>query len=141
MTGQADTAPADIDKGAEIFGDHLGSWIAAGWAYFVNGDTATARARFDKALALDDTFAETHGSLAVLDVLSGDLVEARRKSEIALRLDRRCYSAALAKSLLAASGGDHQTAKRIFEMAANTPIDGSNRTIGQALAKMGMGLN
>jgi tetratricopeptide (TPR) repeat protein len=140
MTGQAETAPRDIDKGAEIFGDHLGSWIAAGWAYFVNGDTATARTRFETALAIDDSFAETHGSLAVLDILSGNLDEARRRSEVALRLDRKCYSAALAKSLLAASSGDQQSAKRIFDMAANTPIDGSNRTIGQALARMGMGL-
>ncbi|MEO7690097.1 MAG: tetratricopeptide repeat protein [Sphingomonas sp.] len=141
MTGQADSAPADLDKGAEMFGDHLGSWIAAGWAYFVNNDIASARARFETALAIDDTFAETHGSLAVLDILAGNLDEARRKSDVALRLDRQCYSAALAKSLLAASAGDQQTARRIFELAANTPIAGTNRTIGQALAKMGMGLN
>lgn len=141
MTGEADTASADIDKGAEMFGDHLGSWIAAGWAYFVNGDQTTSRARFDHALELDPTFAESHGSLAVLDVLAGDLAEARRKSDVALRLDRQCYSAALAKSLLAASGGDHRTARRIFEQAARTPIDGSGRTIGQALARMGMGLS
>ncbi|MFA6114569.1 MAG: tetratricopeptide repeat protein [Sphingomonas sp.] len=141
MTGQADTAAADIDKGAEMFGDHLGSWIAAGWAYFVNGDQVTSRARFDHALELDPTFAETHGSLAVLDLLAGDLEEARRKSDVALRLDRQCYSAALAKSLLAASDGNHETARRIFEHAARTPIDGSGRTIGQALAKMGMGVS
>lgn len=141
MTGQADSAPADIDKGAEIFGDHLGSWVAAGWAYFVNGDQATSRARFETALAIDPTFAETHGSLAVLDLLSGDLESARSRSDVALRLDRRCYSAALAKSLLAASAGDHQTAKRIFDHAARTPIDDSGRTIGQALARMGLGLS
>lgn len=141
MTGQSETAPEDIDKGAEMFGNHLGSWIAAGWAYFVNGDQVTSRARFETALALDPTFAETHGSLAVLDVLAGNLEEARRRSDTALRLDRQCYSAALAKSLLAASGGDHQTARRIFDHAARTPIDGSGRTIGQALAKMGMGLS
>jgi tetratricopeptide (TPR) repeat protein len=138
MTGGADSAPADLDKGAEIFGDHLGSWIAAGWGYFLNKDLATSRARFETALALDPSFAESHGSLAVLDLLAGDLEEARKKSDVALRLDRQCYSAALAKSLLAASGGDQETARRIFDLAANTPIDGSGRTIGQALAKMGM---
>ncbi len=30
--GDADAAAADIDQGAEQFGDHIGSWIAAGWA-------------------------------------------------------------------------------------------------------------
>ncbi|QNA82943.1 tetratricopeptide repeat protein [Sphingomonas sp. So64.6b] len=139
MTGESASAAADIDHGAELFGDHLGSWIAAGWAYFVAGDTITSRARFEAAMALDATFAETHGSLAVLDLLGGDIAEATRKSDIALRLDRKCYSAALAKSLIAASGGDQVTARRIFDHAARTPIGESGRTIGQALAKMGLG--
>jgi tetratricopeptide (TPR) repeat protein len=141
MTGATAEAPADIDRGAELFGTHLGSWIAAGWGYFVNGDLATSRARFETALALDDTFAETHGSLAVLDLAAGDLDGARRRSDIALRLDRQCYSAALAKSLMAAGGGDPRTARRIFEKAADTPVDASGRTLGQVLARMGLGLS
>lgn len=140
LTGKADEAPADLDRGAALFGDHLGSWIAAGWAYFVNDDLVTSRARFETALELDPTFAETHGSLAVLDVLAGRLDEASARSDVALRLDRQCYSAALAMSLLAASGGQPEKAKRIFERAASTPVDGSGRTIGQALARMGLGI-
>jgi tetratricopeptide (TPR) repeat protein len=139
LTGESPDAAADIDRGAEMFGDHLGSWIAAGWAHFVNKDLASARARFETALELDDTFAETHGSLAVLDLLEGNAEGAREKSEIALRLDRQCYSAALARSLLAAGAGDQATAQRIYDAAVNTPIDGSGRTIGQTLAKLGMG--
>lgn len=141
MTGQSPDAAADIDRGAEMFGDHLGSWIAAGWAHFVNKDLASARARFETALELDDTFAETHGSLAVLDLLEGNPEGAREKSEIALRLDRQCYSAALARSMLAAGAGDEKTARRIYEAAINAPVDGSGRTIGQALAKLGMGMS
>jgi tetratricopeptide (TPR) repeat protein len=141
MTGQSPDAAADIDRGAEMFGDHLGSWIAAGWAHFVNKDLASARARFETALAIDDTFAETHGSLAVLDLLEGNVEGAREKSEVALRLDRQCYSAALARSLLAAGAGDEKTARRIYDAAINTPVDGSGRTIGQALAKLGMGMS
>ena len=132
-------AAADIDRGAEMFGDHLGSWIAAGWAHYVNKDMAAARARFETALELDPNFAETHGSLAVLDLMAGDLEGAREKSEIALRLDRQCYSAALARSLLAAGQGDQETARRIYEKAIDTPVDASGRTIAQALAKLGMG--
>jgi tetratricopeptide (TPR) repeat protein len=139
LTGQSPDAAADIDRGAEMFGTHLGSWIAAGWAHFVNKDLVSARARFETALELDDTFAESHGSLAVIDLLEGNVEGAREKSEIALRLDRQCYSAALARSLLAAGAGDQATAQRIYDAAVNTPIDGSGRTIGQALAKLGMG--
>lgn len=138
LTGANPEAAADIDRGAEMFGDHLGSWIAAGWAHFVNKDMAAARARFETALELDPNFAETHGSLAVLDLMEGNSEGAREKSEIALRLDRQCYSAALARSLLAAGEGNRETARRIYDAAIETPVDGSGRTIAQALARLGM---
>jgi tetratricopeptide (TPR) repeat protein len=138
LAGDQAGAPADIDRGAEMFGDHLGSWIAAGWAHFVNKDLAGSRERFEKALDLDPTFAETHGSLAVLDILDGRIEEGRERSEVALRLDRNCYSAALARVLLTAGAGDQAGARRIFELAINNPVDSSGRTIAQTLAKMGM---
>jgi len=138
LSGRSDSAPDDLDKGAEMFGDHLGSWIAAGWAHFVNRDLAASRARFETALELDPNFAESHGSLAVLDLLEGRTEEARQRSEVALRLDRQCYSAALARALLAARAGDQGGARRIYELALNTPVDAQGRTIAQALAKMGM---
>lgn len=138
LTGQADTAAADIDRGAALFEDHLGSWIAAGWAHFVNRDLAASRERFETALRIDPNFAESYGSLAVLDLLEGNADSARQRSEVALRLDRQCYSAALAKSLLAAGAGDEAGAQRIYALAVNTPVDESGRTIAQALAKLGM---
>ncbi|WP_375397064.1 tetratricopeptide repeat protein [uncultured Sphingomonas sp.] len=138
LAGQPDRAPGDIDRGAEMFGTHLGSWIAAGWSHFINGDLNNSRARFERALAIDATFAETHGSLAVLDMLAGDSDAARERVEIALRLDRQCYSAALALALLAAAGGDAARSRAIVERALHTPIDGSGRTIGQSLTRMGL---
>lgn len=140
LAGKPEQAPADIDRGAEMFGDHLGSWIAAGWAYFVGGDLTTSRARFEHALALDPTFAETHGSLAVLDMLAGDAAAARERATVALRLDRNSFSAALATALLAAAGGDAAKSRAIVDRALHTPIDGGNRTIAQSLARMGMDL-
>jgi tetratricopeptide (TPR) repeat protein len=130
-------AARDIDAGAELFGTHLGSWIAAGWAHVLAGDPVSGRARFEHALALDDRFAESHGSLAVIDVLAGDLARARQRCEIALRLDRKCFSAALAATLLSAGAGDVENARRIFETALHTPVEAGGRTIAQSLARMG----
>jgi tetratricopeptide (TPR) repeat protein len=138
LTGETSTAPADIDRGAALLEDHLGSWIASGWAYFINNDMKSSRARFEKALDIDPNFAESHGSLAVLDLLEGKPEEARHHSEVALRLDRNCYSAALAQTLLAAASGDEAGARAIFERAVNTPAGENGRTIAQALAGMGM---
>jgi tetratricopeptide (TPR) repeat protein len=138
LTGEAAAAPQDIDRGAEMFGDHLGSWIAAGWAHVINHDFSTARARFETALEIDPTFAETHGSLAVMDLLENDVSNAQARCETALRLDPACYSGALAKSLLAARSGNEDTARRIFELALNTPIGEGNRTIAQSLTRLGL---
>jgi tetratricopeptide (TPR) repeat protein len=138
VSGENELASDDLDRGAEMFGDHLGSWIAAGWAWFVRNDLGAARARFERALALDPTFAESHGSLAVVDLLEGDVEGARKGADVALRLDRNCFSAALAQTLLAAGSGDRESARRIFDLAANRPIDASGRTIAQALAKVAL---
>lgn len=138
LEGDQAKAAHEIDRGAELFGDHLGSWIAAGWAYVVGGDIATARARFERAVALDDSFGEAQGSLAVVELLEGDIEGARRRTEVATRLDRKGFSAAFASMLLAAGEGDKDKAQRIFELALNTPVDASGRTVAQSLARLGM---
>lgn len=130
-------AASDLDKGAEMFGTHLGSWIAAGWGHVLAGDRAAGRARFEKALAIDDRFGEAQGSLAVVELLDGQIDAAKRRTEIALRLDREGFSAALASMLLAAGEGRAESAQRIFETALHTPIGEDGRTLAQALARLG----
>jgi tetratricopeptide (TPR) repeat protein len=136
LTGEAAQAADEIDRGAELFGTHLGSWIAAGWAHVIAGDFGTARARFETARALDDSFSEAQGSLAVMDLLAGRVEEAQRGIVVALRLDRQSFSGALGAMLLAAGAGDTEKARRIFETALRTPIDGSGRTVAQSLARL-----
>lgn len=136
--GDQAQAASEIDRGAELFGDHLGSWIAAGWAYLIAGDLPTARERFEKAAALDDSFGEAQGSLAVVELLEGRIEEGRRRTGVALRLDRKSFSAAFASMLLAAGEGDKDKAQRILEIALNTPVDASGRTVAQSLARLGI---
>jgi tetratricopeptide (TPR) repeat protein len=136
--GDAAAAAGDLDRGAELFGDHLGSFIAAGWAHFIAKDLKAARRRFEHVRDLDATFAESHGALAVLDLLEGRTAEAEREMSVAFRLDRNCYSAALAQVLMRAGQGDQEGARRIFDKAIHAPVDQSGRTIAQALARIGM---
>ncbi|MBY8825547.1 hypothetical protein [Sphingomonas colocasiae] len=125
-------AARDIDKGAQQFGDHIGSWIAAGWAHCIAGDLNAARQRFEHALAIDHNFAETHGSLAVIDILEGNQDAARRKVATAIRLDRECFAAALAQVLL--SSDDPARANQIVEQAMQTPLNEKGLTIAGYLA-------
>jgi Tfp pilus assembly protein PilF len=134
--GDAAAAAARLDGAAQRFGDHLGSWVAAGWAYYIAGDLATSRNRFETALALDDNFAETHGALAVLDLVEGQKDSARRRTEVALRLDRNCFAAALARSMILDSEGKSNAARKVRDAALNYPIGPSGRTIARSLAAL-----
>jgi tetratricopeptide (TPR) repeat protein len=138
-SGQAESAADAIDRGAEMFGTHLGSWVASGWAHFIAGDRAKARASFERAISVDPNFSESHGGLAVLDVAEGRIQAAKRECEIALRLDKNCFGGALAKSLLLQQGGHAQAAQKVREMAMSVPIGVKGQTIAQALAGMAGG--
>lgn len=135
QNGDAAAAAHWLDLAAEKFGYHLGSWLAAGWAHFSHGDLAQSRSRFERALELDASFAESHGSLAVLDVLGGNLPEGRRRAETALRLDRGSFAGALAMSLILMSEGETASAERIRAVALNSPAGPSGQTIAQSLTR------
>ena len=127
-------AAEQFDRAAETFEDHLGSWIAAGWSWFLAGDAAKARARFERVIALDDTFSEAHGGLALLDFQEGLTEEARRRADIALRLDRHSLGGQLVRSLLLDQAGDARAAAEIVQRAMNARIGPDGQSIAQRLA-------
>lgn len=133
--GKATEAATRLDKGAEQFGDHLGTWIAAGWAHFIGGDLDAARERFETALGHDDTFGEAHGSLAVIELLQGNTESAERRIEIAKRLDREAFSTALAAMLWEQSQGNQEKAEQIFRIASQQPILPNGSTLMDELVK------
>lgn len=59
-----------------------------------------ARERFERALAIDGTFAEAHGSMAVILALEGHKSAARQSAEIARRLDPQSPTAQFALRLV-----------------------------------------
>lgn len=137
--GDPRAAAALLDRGAAAFGLHIGSWLAAGWAHLIAGDFTAARDRFERALALDDRFAETQGSLAVLDLAEGRADAAKRRADTALRLDRNCLSAALATSLILERAGKASVAERVREATLARPLAPGGRSIAEAMAVLGLG--
>lgn len=138
--GDLDGAAPCLEKGADMFGDHLGSWIAAGWAQFLRQDLAAARRNFETALQHDDNFAESHGALAVLDLAEGKIDSAQRRTDIALRLDKDCFGAALAKMLLLQMQGNAAVAERIRDRALNLPVGVGGKTLAQAISGFGLSM-
>lgn len=135
--GNVDGAAPYLERGAEVFGNHPGSWIAAGWAQFLRGNLVAARKNFEAALHHDESFAETHGALAVVDLSEGRIDSAKRRTEIALRLDKESFSAALAKIILLQMQGNPELASRIRERALNLPVGVNGKTLAQAIAGIG----
>jgi tetratricopeptide (TPR) repeat protein len=138
VTGNLADGSVALKRGAEIFGDHLGSWIAVGWTQFIAKDLKAARATFEHALSLDENFAETHGGLAVLDIVEGSPDSAKRRADIALRLDRNCFGGMLARMLLHESQGNTAAAARIWETAMDMPTGIGGKTLAQAMVGMGL---
>ncbi len=136
--GQMETGIESLRRGAQIFGDHLGSWIALGWTQFMTRDLVVARKTFMHALALDDNFAESHGGLAVLDFAEGNLQSAKRRADVALKLDRECFGGMLARMLLAEADGNAEAAKRLWEKAINLPAGVDGKTLAQAMVGLGL---
>ena len=132
--GDAASATRDLDRGAEMFGTHPGSWLAAGWAHVLARRFDAARERFERAREADPAFSEAHGALAVVDLAEGRVEDAERRAQVALRLDRECFSAALASVLLADAAGDGERARRLFDLAVHRPLDDRGTTIAQHLA-------
>lgn len=140
-SGDASGAAPCLEKGAAIFGDHLGSWIAAGWAQFIARDLGAARRNFEAALEQDDNFAEAHGALAVLDIAEGKMDSANRRVEISLRLDKDCFGGALARTMLLEMQGKPELAQRIRDRVMNLPAGVDGRTLAQSLAGLGLTRN
>lgn len=137
--GQSAAGADALERGADLFGDHLGSWIAAGWAHFTAGDQTKARACFERAQSIDDTFAESHGALAVLDILDGDVARGQQGAKVALRLDRSSLGGALAQSMLLDKSGKTDAAEKVRQLALSAPIGPDGKTIADALARLARG--
>ncbi|MFC5475513.1 tetratricopeptide repeat protein [Paraherbaspirillum soli] len=140
LGGHLKTAAGSLDHGANIMKTHLGTWVAAGWAHLLAGSFDQARADFNTALEIDPNFAETHGSLAVLEIKEGNTEAAQRHATISLRLNSKCLSGALAQSLLQTARGNAQSGQAILDKALNTPLNATGMTIAQAIARQGFKL-
>ncbi len=79
------------------------------------GGVAGAELAFDRVLALDRNFGETHGGLAVIAALQGREVDARASIKRALRLDPQSMSTQYAQMLLPQRDGRHKEARMVFD--------------------------
>lgn len=137
--GKLTEATSSLQRGAELFKEHVGSWIAAGWAQVLNGDLLAAEETFRRAQLLDPNFADTQGSLAVVMLMTNRHEEGRRLAEVARRLDPKSLTAALASALVLASDGKTDVARTIVDRAMKTPVTLDGRSLQEAISSFALG--
>lgn len=108
-------AEASLAAGVQNMPTHVGSWHALAWCQILRQDTVAAEASFNRALDLDRNFGETHGGLAIVAALQGDAAKARASMQRAFGLNKECFSARFAQSLLLRRGGREQAATQVLQ--------------------------
>jgi len=121
-------AEAHLKTAVTFMPDHIGTWHLLAWIYILRGDSALARAALDKSYALDRTFGETHGGLAIVDVLDGKLDAAQLGIRRALKLNPACMSAHYAEMLLLQKAGKTEEIKALVQHVLDQQVPGSNNS-------------
>lgn len=101
LMGQPDKAVQAIRAATQANPSHLGSWHALAWMQLLGQDLAGAEASFQAAMAQDDTFGESHGGMALIQVLKGRADDARSLLRTAVKLDPQGFNAMAAQWMLA----------------------------------------
>lgn len=134
-SGLAQTAMAELDldaaeqhatRATALMEGHIGTWHVLAWTHILKGNSAAARSALEHALQLDRNFAESHGSLAVVDVMEGRLEDAERKIRVAERLDKHSLALNLARMSLLEKRGDTQAAKDLGQQVLGRKAPASN---------------
>jgi tetratricopeptide (TPR) repeat protein len=110
-----DAALSQIERAALHMPGHIGTWHVLGWIEILRGKPVAAEVAFERALAIDRTFAETHGGLAVVAVMQGRTDEARDSIKRALRLNPQAMSPKYAQMLLLRDSGQQEAADEMLD--------------------------
>lgn len=119
-------ALATLQRATTEMPQHVGSWHALAWCQLLQGNLAGAENSFGRAFAIDRTFGETHGGLALAHALRGDRVAAEESIKRATRLDANGMAARYARSVLLLDEGQEDEARAIVDDILKSP--------GQAIA-------
>lgn len=106
-------AQRQLQRAVQLMTDHIGTWHALGWSRLLQGQHEAALAAFATALELDRSFAESHGAVALVLLLSGHGDKAQPHLEVADRLDARNLTARYVRALMAGEASDSANLQRL----------------------------
>ena len=122
-----DRALEDLQRAVHHMPEHIGTWHSLGWCQILKRDFAGAQQSFDRAMALDRNFGETHGGLAVVHVLQGKTELAEGEVKRALRLDPKCFSGRFAQSLLLQKSDPEKAQAIVQGIMSSSVVEGGEK--------------
>lgn len=137
LEGSADKAVALLERGLELMPEHVGTWHLLGWTKLMQRDFAGAERALTHALSLDRNFAESHGALAALDALRGDVASARQRIEVARRLDPNGLASQYATVLVGDPQLKDSQSRAAVQQIANGIGVNSQSALGKLLRRQG----
>ena len=133
LAGRIAPARALFQRSVVTMPSHIGTWLGLGWCGVFLDDLDGARAAFETALALDPTFGESHGALAVVAALQGRRDDAEAALRRARGLDPRGLSAQYAQSVLEGERDDPQRFMARAQAALRRHSTPDGRTLEQVV--------
>lgn len=116
--------------------DHIGTWQTLAWCYILQNDIEAAERTLQQALELDRNFAETHGGLAIVALMRGDILAAQRSAKRATALDGKNFSGNFAQSLLQQAAGNPKQASAVIKQLLAQPLLPGGKNAQTAIAEM-----
>lgn len=107
--------------------NHIGTWHLLAWVYILENNSLEARAALNASLELDRNFAETHGGLAVVDVMDGHEDSARLSMRRAMKLNTQGFAVYFAELLLLKRAGKDAEADALVNRVLDSV--GPNNTL------------
>lgn len=118
---ELEQAEEHLDTAVRFMPDHIGTWHMVAWICVLKDDATGARRAFERAYDLDRNFGETHGGLAIADVMDGRLDQAKTGIRRALKLNPECLSARFAEMLILQRAGKKKEAEALVERVLDGP--------------------
>lgn len=106
-TGRSTEAKEALHQATRAMPTHLGSWHALAWMQLLDGELEAAETSFNAALAVNRTFGDTYGGLAIIAAMRKDRASAEQFIRTGERLDRASLNVAVARVLLQHKGAMH----------------------------------
>ncbi len=115
LAGDLPAARSSFEAALRTMPEHVGTWLALGWAAMLMEDLAAALPAFEQAVERDRNFSESHGGLAAIQARLGRREESLASIERARRLDGNGLSQRYAQLVL--DGGGLQGDRDLLPLA------------------------